>query len=161
MARMFKPMAITGTEPCVWSYPTHSLLFHLHPRHLLFDKQQLLCPSRSLQENRRSKNGRGLVGLASGISPRRPFLALWSKKVIYRRVHDLNQGLTFVKKHLGVTMGVRRNSSTGERSTFCLSFSGWWYAMLMDVHKTLYPFYTNKKIPHVTATVTRNAFRWQ
>jgi len=27
----------------------------------------------------------------------------------------------------------------------------------MDVHKTLYPFYTPKKIPHVTRTVTRGA----
>jgi len=27
----------------------------------------------------------------------------------------------------------------------------------MDVHKTLYPFYTTKKIPHVTVTITKNA----
>jgi len=31
-------------------------------------------------------------------------------------------------------------------------------AMQMDVHKTLYPFYTTKKIPHVTATVAKMRF---
>jgi len=30
-------------------------------------------------------------------------------------------------------------------------------AMQMEVHKTLYPFYTTKKMPHVTVTVTKNA----
>ena len=30
-------------------------------------------------------------------------------------------------------------------------------AMQMDVHKTLYPFYTTKKMPHVTVTITKNA----
>jgi len=34
-------------------------------------------------------------------------------------------------------------------------------AMQMDVHKTLWPFYTTKKMPHITATVTKNALRWQ
>ena len=29
-------------------------------------------------------------------------------------------------------------------------------AMQMDVHKTLYPFYTRKKMPHVTVTITKN-----
>jgi len=29
--------------------------------------------------------------------------------------------------------------------------------MQMDVQKTLYPFYTTKKIPHVTVTITKNA----
>jgi len=29
--------------------------------------------------------------------------------------------------------------------------------MQMDVHKTLYPFYTTKKIPNVTVTITKNA----
>jgi len=29
--------------------------------------------------------------------------------------------------------------------------------MQMDVHKTLYPFYTTKKMPHVTVTITINA----
>jgi len=27
----------------------------------------------------------------------------------------------------------------------------------MDVHKTLYPFYTTKKMPHITATFMKNA----
>jgi len=27
----------------------------------------------------------------------------------------------------------------------------------MEVHKTLYPFYTTKKMPHVTVTITKNA----
>jgi len=31
----------------------------------------------------------------------------------------------------------------------------------MDVHKTLYPFYTTKKMPHVMATVAKKALRWQ
>jgi len=30
-------------------------------------------------------------------------------------------------------------------------------AMQMDVHKTLYPFYTPKEIPRVTVTITKNA----
>ena len=30
-------------------------------------------------------------------------------------------------------------------------------AMQIDVHKTLYPFYTTKKNPHVTVTITKNA----
>jgi len=28
-------------------------------------------------------------------------------------------------------------------------------AMQMDVHKTLYPFYTTEKTPHVTVTITK------
>ena len=31
-------------------------------------------------------------------------------------------------------------------------------AMQMDVHKTLYPFYATKKMPHVTVTITKNAW---
>jgi len=31
--------------------------------------------------------------------------------------------------------------------------------MQMAVHKTLYPFYTTKKMPHVTATATKIALR--
>jgi len=34
-------------------------------------------------------------------------------------------------------------------------------AMQMDVNKTLYPFYTIKKMPHVTVTITKNTLRWQ
>ena len=30
-------------------------------------------------------------------------------------------------------------------------------AMQMDVHKTLYPFYTTKEMPNVTVTITKNA----
>jgi len=30
-------------------------------------------------------------------------------------------------------------------------------AMQMDVHKMLNPFYTTKKMPHVTVTITKNA----
>ena len=30
-------------------------------------------------------------------------------------------------------------------------------AMQMDVHKTFYPFYTTKKMPHVTVTITKKA----
>jgi len=30
-------------------------------------------------------------------------------------------------------------------------------AMQMEVHKTLYPFYTTKKMLRVTATITKNA----
>jgi len=29
-------------------------------------------------------------------------------------------------------------------------------AMQIDVHETLYPFYANKKMPHVTVTITNN-----
>ena len=30
-------------------------------------------------------------------------------------------------------------------------------AMQMDVHKSLYPFYTTKEMPHVMVTITKNA----
>jgi len=30
--------------------------------------------------------------------------------------------------------------------------------MQMDVHKALYPFYTGKKMPHVTVTITKKRF---
>jgi len=30
-------------------------------------------------------------------------------------------------------------------------------AVQMDFHKTLYPFYTTEKMPHVTVTITKNA----
>jgi len=31
-------------------------------------------------------------------------------------------------------------------------------AMQVDVHNTLYPFYTTKKMPHVTVTITKKRF---
>jgi len=31
-------------------------------------------------------------------------------------------------------------------------------SMQMNVHKTLYPFYTTKKMPHVTVTITKKRF---
>jgi len=31
-------------------------------------------------------------------------------------------------------------------------------AMQMDVHKTPYPFYTTKKMPHVTVAITKKRF---
>jgi len=34
-------------------------------------------------------------------------------------------------------------------------------AMQMDVHKTLYPFCTKKKLPHVTGRITKKTLRWQ
>jgi len=34
-------------------------------------------------------------------------------------------------------------------------------AMQTDVHKTLYPFYTTKKMPRVTVTITKETIRWQ
>jgi len=33
-------------------------------------------------------------------------------------------------------------------------------AMQMDIHTTLYPFYTREKMPHVTVTITKT-LRWQ
>jgi len=33
--------------------------------------------------------------------------------------------------------------------------------MQTDVHKTLHPFYTTKKMPHVMTTVAKNGLRWQ
>jgi len=55
-------------------------------------------------------------------------------------------------------MGVRRNFSRGATSIFCLSFLVSDDAMQIDVHKTLYPFYFTKKIPHVTVTVKKCAW---
>jgi len=46
-------------------------------------------------------------------------------------------------------------------STFCCPFQVADDAMQMDVHKTLWPFCTTKKMPRITATVTKNALRWQ
>jgi len=33
--------------------------------------------------------------------------------------------------------------------------------MQIDVHMTLYSFYTTKKMTNVTATVPKNVLRWQ
>ena len=33
----------------------------------------------------------------------------------------------------------------------------WESPLQMDIHKTLYPFYTTKKMPHVMVTITKNA----
>jgi len=70
------PKPLTSKELREWIYPTHFLLFHLRPRHLLFDKQQLLCPSRSLQESRRSGSGHDLVHPGGWILPKLFYLHL-------------------------------------------------------------------------------------
>jgi len=46
----------------------------------------------------------------------------------------------------------------GAMSIFCLSFSIADNAMLMDVHETIYPLYSQNKMLHVTATVTKMSF---
>jgi len=56
-------------------------------------------------------------------------------------------------------MGVRRNFSEGEH--FADRFQVADDAMQMDFHKTLCPFYITKKMPCVTATVTKIALRWR
>jgi len=57
-----------------------------------------------------------------------------------------------------MVMGVGRNFSRGKRQHFAYSFQ---IAMQMDLHKTLYLSYTRLKMTHVTATITKNALRWQ
>jgi len=52
-------------------------------------------------------------------------------------------------------VGVRRHFPGGTTSTFYLSLQVPDDAMQVDVHKTFYPFYTTKKMPYVTATVTK------
>jgi len=49
----------------------------------------------------------------------------------------------------------------GKKSTFPYLFQFPDDATQMDVHKTRYPFYTAKTVPHITATVAKPAFRWQ
>jgi len=56
-------------------------------------------------------------------------------------------------------MGVRRYfSREGRIRHFAYPFQVANDAMQMDVHKTLYPFYTTKKRPHVTVTITKMCF---
>ena len=58
-------------------------------------------------------------------------------------------------------MVVRRNFSRGQSRQFSYLFQVTVDAVQMDVNKTLYPFYTAKKLPHITATVAKNALCWQ
>ena len=53
-----------------------------------------------------------------------------------------------------------RNSSGGPEYLRTLALRGNIAddAMQMDVHKSLYPFYTTKEMPHVTVTITRKRF---
>jgi len=56
-------------------------------------------------------------------------------------------------------MGVRRNFFTGgQRRHFAYPFQVVDDATQMDVHETLHPFYTTKKMPNVTATVAYSVF---
>jgi len=56
-------------------------------------------------------------------------------------------------------MGVRRNFSRSRH--FAYLFQVVDDALQMDVYKTLYPFYTTKKMPYVMAIITKNTLRWQ
>jgi len=59
-------------------------------------------------------------------------------------------------------MGVRRNFFRGgQHRHFVYLFQVADNTLLMDVYKTLHPFYTTKKMPHVMATITKNTLRWQ
>ena len=51
-----------------------------------------------------------------------------------------------------------RNSSGGTVAVAHLRGSTADDAVQMDVHKTLYPFYTTKEIPCVTVTITEKRF---
>jgi len=56
-------------------------------------------------------------------------------------------------------MGVRRNfSKWGQRRHFACPFQVADDAMQIDVHKTLFPFYTIKKMPYVTVKVIKLRF---
>ena len=67
-----------------------------------------------------------------------------------------------IKRKAKSVMDVRRNFSGGGGSRhFAYPFQVADHAMQMDVHKTLYPFNTTKKMPHVTATILKNAHGWQ
>jgi len=44
---------------------------------------------------------------------------------------------------------------------FAYNFQGADDAVQMDLHKTLYHFYTTKMMTHVTVTITKNALWWQ
>ena len=55
-------------------------------------------------------------------------------------------------------MGVRRNFSRGESRHFAYPFQVVNDAVQMDVHKTLYPLNTTKKMPQVTPTVPKMRF---
>jgi len=53
-------------------------------------------------------------------------------------------------------MGVRRNFfKGGQRRDFAYHFQVAEDAVQMNVHKTLYPFFTTKEMPHVTVTLTK------
>ena len=57
------------------------------------------------------------------------------------------------------SMGVRRNFSRSRH--FAYLFQVVDDALQVDVYKTLYPFYTTKKMPYVMAIITKNTLRWQ
>ena len=60
-----------------------------------------------------------------------------------------------------VRMGVRENfSRRGSKVNISLILFRFqmMQAMQMDVHKTLYPFYTTKKMPNVMATIANSVF---
>jgi len=59
-----------------------------------------------------------------------------------------------------ISTDVRRNLSMGGRRQHAVyPFQVADDATAMDVCETLYPCYVTKKIPHVTATVAKNALR--
>jgi len=61
---------------------------------------------------------------------------------------------------LNATVGVHRDFfSMGNVDILFIFFR--LLTMQMDVHKMLYPFYIIKKMPYITATVTKIALRWQ
>ena len=55
---------------------------------------------------------------------------------------------------------VRENEISLRNSSRCpvylRTLEGILLTVQMDVHKTLYPFYTTKKMPHVTVAITKN-----
>jgi len=58
-------------------------------------------------------------------------------------------------------MGVRRKICGGGKVDILLPFPVAEDTMQIVVHKALYPFYIAKKMPYVTASVTKIAILWQ
>ena len=90
-----------------------------------------------------------------------------SSRVAHKILHYLGDGrpmlefVSFREAEVNITV-VRRNfSREGQPRDFTHPFQVVYNAMLMNVRKKLHLFFTTKKMPHITATVTKIALLWQ
>ena len=73
-------------------------------------------------------------------------------------LYDIYRNSYSFTRYCCTSMGVRRDFCGGQRRNFAYPLQVADDSMQMDVHKTLYSFYTIEKMLHVTATVTKIRF---